>query len=223
MRTDGTLAKWNDDRGFGFITPNEGGPEIFAHISAFPRDGQRPRIGERVVFEIGTGKDGKQQAKNIVCPSRPTAKPYRLSQPVKGPRKPGLLGRLIPLALLVALGAYAYDGYVRRTAPHEATTTQFSDMKAAAVRNDPLPSASFRATTPTEFRGTEASAASSPAASASFHCDGRTHCSQMTSCAEAKFFLRNCPNVRMDGDRKGRDRGDGVPCEQEWCTSAFAK
>ena len=46
---------------------------------------------------------------------------------------------------------------------------------------------------------------------ASFRCDGRTHCSQMTSCAEATFFLRNCPGVEMDGE------GDGVPCERQWC------
>jgi predicted negative regulator of RcsB-dependent stress response len=44
-----------------------------------------------------------------------------------------------------------------------------------------------------------------------FKCDGRTHCSQMTSCEEATYFLRNCPNVKMDGDN------DGVPCEQQWC------
>jgi len=47
---------------------------------------------------------------------------------------------------------------------------------------------------------------------ASFTCDGRTHCSQMTSCAEATFFLNNCPNTKMDGDH------DGIPCEQQWCT-----
>jgi endonuclease YncB( thermonuclease family) len=44
-----------------------------------------------------------------------------------------------------------------------------------------------------------------------FRCDGRTHCSQMGSCAEAKFFLANCPGVKMDGDR------DGVPCEDQHC------
>jgi hypothetical protein len=48
-----------------------------------------------------------------------------------------------------------------------------------------------------------------------FRCDGRTHCSQMTSCEEATFFLQNCPGVKMDGDRGGR--GDGVPCERQWC------
>jgi hypothetical protein len=45
-----------------------------------------------------------------------------------------------------------------------------------------------------------------------FRCDGRQHCSQMRSCEEAKFFLANCPGVKMDGNR------DGVPCEQQWCS-----
>ena len=44
-----------------------------------------------------------------------------------------------------------------------------------------------------------------------FRCDGRTYCSQMRSCAEAKFFLKNCPNVKMDGNH------DGIPCERQWC------
>ncbi|MGO2387171.1 MAG: excalibur calcium-binding domain-containing protein [Psychrobacter sp.] len=45
----------------------------------------------------------------------------------------------------------------------------------------------------------------------SFSCDGRTHCSQMTSCAEATYFTNYCPNTKMDGNH------DGVPCEQQWC------
>ena len=44
-----------------------------------------------------------------------------------------------------------------------------------------------------------------------FSCDGRTHCSQMRSCAEATYFLRHCPNTKMDGNN------DGVPCERQWC------
>jgi Excalibur calcium-binding domain len=47
--------------------------------------------------------------------------------------------------------------------------------------------------------------------SARFKCDGRTHCSQMTSCEEAVFFLQNCLNVEMDGNH------DGEPCEKQWC------
>lgn len=56
-----------------------------------------------------------------------------------------------------------------------------------------------------------ASQNSQKVATATFRCDGRTHCSQMTSCEEATFFLRNCPNVKMDGD------DDRVPCEKQWC------
>lgn len=44
-----------------------------------------------------------------------------------------------------------------------------------------------------------------------FQCDRRIYCSQMTSCAEAKYFLTHCPGVKMDGDR------NGIPCEKQWC------
>ncbi len=44
-----------------------------------------------------------------------------------------------------------------------------------------------------------------------FTCDGRTHCSQMTSCEEATYFINHCPGTQMDGN------GDGVPCESQWC------
>lgn len=46
---------------------------------------------------------------------------------------------------------------------------------------------------------------------ASFSCDGRKYCSQMSSCNEARYFLSNCPGVKMDGNN------DGVPCQEQWC------
>ncbi|SDI12831.1 Excalibur calcium-binding domain-containing protein [Pseudomonas delhiensis] len=56
-------------------------------------------------------------------------------------------------------------------------------------------------------------AANAPSGSSTLdaRCDGRRYCSQMTSCAEAKAFLRSCPGMKMDGD------GDGIPCEEQWC------
>lgn len=61
----------------------------------------------------------------------------------------------------------------------------------------------------------EPDALAAPAAlQPAFRCDGRTHCSQMHSCAEATFFLNHCPGVKMDGNR------DGVPCEKQWCPAA---
>ena len=43
-----------------------------------------------------------------------------------------------------------------------------------------------------------------------YKCDGRQHCSQMTSYEEAKYFIRYCPNTKMDGDN------DGIPCERQF-------
>lgn len=50
-----------------------------------------------------------------------------------------------------------------------------------------------------------------PLAQSRFRCDGRTRCGQMRSCEEARYFLRHCPTVAMDGD------GDGEPCERQLC------
>ncbi len=47
--------------------------------------------------------------------------------------------------------------------------------------------------------------------SSRFQCRGKRYCSEMTSCAEAEFYLRNCPGTKMDGDNDGR------PCEDQWC------
>jgi hypothetical protein len=63
-----------------------------------------------------------------------------------------------------------------------------------------------------KFTPTASNAPTASASSSSFSCDGRKHCSQMKSCAEAHFFLANCPGVKMDGDK------DGIPCEEQWCT-----
>jgi hypothetical protein len=52
----------------------------------------------------------------------------------------------------------------------------------------------------------------SMAVNVGFKCDGRKYCSQMTSCAEATYFLSNCAGVKMDGD------GNGIPCEKQWCS-----
>ena len=42
-----------------------------------------------------------------------------------------------------------------------------------------------------------------------FSCDGRQHCSQMTSREEAEYFVKYCPNTKMDGNR------DGISCERD--------
>ncbi len=87
MRVHGTLATWNDERGFGFIDVAGGSEELFVHISAFPRDGGRPRIGEMVSFESEARGDGKKRAVRVMRPgsgtcSMPSQQPSRASLPV---------------------------------------------------------------------------------------------------------------------------------------------
>lgn len=186
MRIEGALSKWNDDRGFGFITPTQGGQDVFVHISMFPKDGAHPTLGERLTFELETDNNGRLRAKNLLCPERPTAKrapgaPSSRPASYRGKQRAGAFTRVVRLLAVVGLAAYGYGEYARRN-PSLTSNAAKTEIEA--------PSHSYR-------------------------CDGRTHCSQMTSCGEANFFLRNCPNVEMDGDH------DGVPCEQQWCTSEW--
>ncbi|WP_374604928.1 excalibur calcium-binding domain-containing protein [Niveibacterium sp.] len=182
MRFDGTLTKWNDDRGFGFVTPDIGDGELFAHISAFPKGGERPTVGERISFEVAADSAGRKKALNIAYLQRPSRRNSPRRERPAATRSS--FSRLVAgmLVLLVAVGGYYVYGNRSRAGSAHAIATPLADSQSAR-----------------------------------FSCDGRTHCSQMTSCAEATYFLRHCPGVEMDGDH------DGVPCEQQWCTTPFSE
>jgi hypothetical protein len=121
--------------------------------------------------------------------------------------------------LVIAVGAFGYYCYkfVERQAPSQQsavvtpiTTPEPQASPSVAVsktRAYAPPPAEITTPQPQEFVASEPA----PPASVQYRCDGRTRCSQMTSCDEAKFFVRNCPGTQMDGD------SDGVPCEQQWC------
>ena len=61
----GTVKWFNDAKGFGFITPDNGGEDLFAHFSAIQSKGFKTlKEGQRVTFDITEGQKGKQ-ASNI--------------------------------------------------------------------------------------------------------------------------------------------------------------
>jgi cold shock CspA family protein len=183
MRHHGNLTRWNDDRGFGFIAPAGGTGELFVHISAFPRDGRRPVVGEVLTYLSESGPDGKLRAVCILRPGssgRAAAASRQAARRERTPARSGGLMKLLTLCAIVAIGGALYTQFGHRIAPAAAPAT------AAPSR-------------------------AAPAQASPYKCDGRSHCSQMTSCAEATYFLRHCPNTKMDGN------GDGVPCEMQWC------
>lgn len=59
------IVKWfNDSKGFGFITPDGGGADLFAHHTAIQMDGYKSlKEAQRVEFEVLTGPKGLQAAK----------------------------------------------------------------------------------------------------------------------------------------------------------------
>jgi hypothetical protein len=149
-------------------------------------------VGESLTFEVEPAGDGKKRAIKVERPAAaarvrsPNAPRDTASRPHRRPAgRRSYAGTVITALFLVGVGAFA-----------------FVQLKAA--RSGFSPSVQ---PTPTSSAPYEAAPA--------YRCDGRIHCSQMASCEEAKFFLRNCPGTQMDGDH------DGIPCEQQWCTGAL--
>ena len=184
MPITGTLRSWNEDRGFGFIAPTHGGAEMFVHVGAFPRDGTRPTVGEKLSYDLGRGRDGKPQAISVVRLAVGSTRPQRVSGSDAPKSQTSWVGVLIMLALLGIGSVWGYkqfSGWQHRK--------ELAAQPAAPLTRAPT----------------------SSAAPTGYSCDGRTYCSQMTSCAEAKWFISNCPGTKMDGNN------DGIPCQEQWC------
>ncbi|EHP42850.1 cold-shock DNA-binding protein family protein [Cupriavidus basilensis OR16] len=187
-RIDGTLKTWNKDKGFGFITSSNGGQDIFVHISDYPRQGGQPRVGESLSFLVTHNKDGKKKAINVQRPGGHPALPRRSRTQAPVRQGTSFRGLLVGFIAVAILFAAGYKYVAPMFGASETLASASGSVKAPTA-----------------------------AAPSLFQCDGRTHCSQMTSCKEATYFLKNCPNTKMDGD------GDGIPCESQWCTSIFSK
>lgn len=182
MRFTGKLSRWNDKKGYGFITPAKGGDEIFVHVSALKRSRRRPSAGDAITFEVHSDNDGKKRAANAAVDEIPARRVTRKHTTTRKNKKKVNVGVTVVLFVVVigAIAIYLQFGYSLQTAPGNINSAHSS--------------------MPTKKVGVS-----------SFSCQGKTYCSEMTSCAEAKYYIKNCPGTKMDGD------SDGIPCESQLC------
>ena len=66
MRREGRLVEWYADRGFGFLAPDDGGPNVFLHIKSLPKADKRLDIGQAYAFDAVLDPTGRERAENVV-------------------------------------------------------------------------------------------------------------------------------------------------------------
>jgi cold shock CspA family protein/type II secretory pathway pseudopilin PulG len=229
MFVEGKIKKYNSEKGFGFIAL-EGQADIFFHITDFPTAGGEPKVGELLKFLIVQDKD-KFKAANIVRldlksshPSSHFSSNSEISSNAILPNNPQssskkrmivtVIGLMI-IAVLAVLVFKKYQSYQqsqrlkaaqlieeqkRIIAEQRKAVGELPEIKRSEKTENALKSSAMPAVIHTQ---------QSTISQTQFSCDGRQHCSQMRSYEEAVFFLRNCPNTKMDGDN------DGIPCEND--------
>jgi uncharacterized membrane protein YsdA (DUF1294 family)/cold shock CspA family protein len=106
MRRQGKIAKWNDERGFGFISSSEGGDSAFVHISSLPRSDRRPSVSEAVSYTLAFDSHGRPQANDVRLIAGPSSAPPMRQIPRSGIAVPiaFAMSFLIALAALAAVG-----------------------------------------------------------------------------------------------------------------------
>ncbi|MCB1057805.1 MAG: cold shock and DUF1294 domain-containing protein [Acidobacteria bacterium] len=80
MKKKGKLTVWNDEKGYGFISPPGGGDRVFVHITAFGPRLRRPELGDDIAYSPTTDSDGRPRAaKASIVGVKAPAKPKRPS------------------------------------------------------------------------------------------------------------------------------------------------
>lgn len=195
----GRLKKWQDDKGFGFIQPDNSDEKVFVHISALQQMQRRPVLGDILHFNVAVDGLGRRKAVDVSIEGvksvfseqsfgkheRPRSLPKQVRRlstktisPGPKPKSRNSISTGFGWILLLVVIAAVKNGVSKFD--QEASFTSVGEANSSPVEEQ-------------------------------FQCAGKTHCSEMTSCQESKFYLNHCPGTVTDGD------GDGIPCEDQWC------
>ncbi|QBF82708.1 cold-shock protein [Shewanella maritima] len=181
----GKLVRWNEEKGFGFIKPTTSAnkKDVFIHISILKHMARKPVVGDQINYFSETQSDGKLKAVKANIEGVAVVATH---QPNRSRSRRG--NRKSSSGLLIPTLVILILGI-------------FGFQKYKQVTATPMPTDKNIEQMP--FKPVQ-----------NFRCEaGKTHCSHMRSCEEAIFYIKNCPDTKMDGDN------DGVPCEKQWCNS----
>lgn len=98
----GQLIKWDDARGFGFIKPIDASKEVFLHISALKGASRRPKVGDKIFYELTTEANGKVRACNA---SIEGVAPRRLPTKQKA-KKRGLMEIAMSIGIMAVIALF---------------------------------------------------------------------------------------------------------------------
>ena len=178
----GQITQWFDDKGFGFIYCHDMPFEIFAHVSRFRRGYRRPRVGDKVEFQIEWDNEKANASAIFLLDVSPLRKRISIRTTLS------IIVIFITMALLYLLFKNQLSTSYSHTAPSYQTPRYERVIQQPQRYSAPIPQ---KINVP-------------------LVCRRKTHCSQMTSYEEAVFFLKHCPNAKIDGDN------DGIPCERQF-------
>ncbi len=95
MKKKGKITTWNDDKGFGFISPETGGERVFVHISSFANRKRRPAVDQQVTYSLSSDKQGRPRANKVAYPGE--------KSPGMAKEKKGVVYSLLALVFFVVV------------------------------------------------------------------------------------------------------------------------
>lgn len=106
----GVLKTWKEDRGFGFIKPDDGGKDIFIHISALNGVSRRPTTGDVIYYQIARDNRGKYKAINAQIEGVSLTEDMAKDLLQTSSSKKGIIAIAVVLIIIIAVAVFIYKG-----------------------------------------------------------------------------------------------------------------
>lgn len=118
----GRLERWNEDKGFGFIRPEQAKGDLFIHISALKNMPRRPVVGDVIYYQLHVGDDGKTKAINARIEGVAVVKIKKSYSNKQKSNQNQRLSALVTLLFVIAVGYFLYSN-VTQYRPFESNVS----------------------------------------------------------------------------------------------------